>query len=278
MRMKIPKKVTPKKLAANRANAKKSTGPRTDAGKAISRTNACRHGLHATGDFVVPRVDGITQAYLDERRAELQRKYQPVGPEEHHCVDQIAYAMLLSARAIHWESAQIRKASAVDGVPLEEHPLLSHARAELTILLNAMDDIRRHGALAPNTYEDVMSIISKVRGQGTGSSRSPSNPESAPIIVDPPFIQTLENAIDQISKFEATLVEQDKERVRDHYHTKGVLPEKEMNLVIKSENRAQNKLDWALRTLALLQANRKAAEQEEAERALPSSNRAASIQ
>ena len=33
------------KIAANRRNAKRSTGPRTEAGKAISRRNALTHGL-----------------------------------------------------------------------------------------------------------------------------------------------------------------------------------------------------------------------------------------
>ena len=37
-----------RKIAANRRNAKKSTGPRTKAGRATSRHNARRHGL-ATG-------------------------------------------------------------------------------------------------------------------------------------------------------------------------------------------------------------------------------------
>ena len=37
-----------RKIAANRNNAKKSTGPRSDAGRAVSRFNALRHGLAAT--------------------------------------------------------------------------------------------------------------------------------------------------------------------------------------------------------------------------------------
>lgn len=37
-----------RKIAANRKNAKKSTGPRSEAGRATSRHNARRHGL-ATG-------------------------------------------------------------------------------------------------------------------------------------------------------------------------------------------------------------------------------------
>ena len=34
-----------RKIAANRNNAKKSTGPRSNAGRAVSRRNALRHGL-----------------------------------------------------------------------------------------------------------------------------------------------------------------------------------------------------------------------------------------
>jgi hypothetical protein len=36
---------SPKKITANQRNARRSTGPRTDAGKAQSRLNAFRHGL-----------------------------------------------------------------------------------------------------------------------------------------------------------------------------------------------------------------------------------------
>ena len=38
---------TPAQLAANRANAQKSTGSRTAEGKDASRFNALRHGLDA---------------------------------------------------------------------------------------------------------------------------------------------------------------------------------------------------------------------------------------
>jgi hypothetical protein len=36
---------TPKQTTANRANAQKSSGPRTTAGKAVSRFNALKHGI-----------------------------------------------------------------------------------------------------------------------------------------------------------------------------------------------------------------------------------------
>ena len=42
------------RIAANRANARKSTGPKTPEGKAISRANALKHGLCA--NVVVPET------------------------------------------------------------------------------------------------------------------------------------------------------------------------------------------------------------------------------
>jgi hypothetical protein len=42
-----PRKTSSKQQAANRRNAKKSTGPKTQAGKERSRQNALKHGLFA---------------------------------------------------------------------------------------------------------------------------------------------------------------------------------------------------------------------------------------
>jgi hypothetical protein len=43
----LPRPLSEKQLAANRANALKSTGPRTEAGKARSSRNAVRHAMLA---------------------------------------------------------------------------------------------------------------------------------------------------------------------------------------------------------------------------------------
>ena len=48
---------TEQQAAANRRNATKSTGPRTEQGRAIARLNALKHGTLATTP-VVPRVEG----------------------------------------------------------------------------------------------------------------------------------------------------------------------------------------------------------------------------
>jgi len=48
---------TQAQLEANRQNAQKSTGPRTEAGKAKSSQNALTHGLTATGESLLPHEE-----------------------------------------------------------------------------------------------------------------------------------------------------------------------------------------------------------------------------
>lgn len=62
--------VSEKQLEANRLNALKSTGPRTEAGMAISSKNAIKHGLLAS-EVVIPgedpsEFDSFRQALLDD--------------------------------------------------------------------------------------------------------------------------------------------------------------------------------------------------------------------
>ena len=53
------KDTSPNKIEANRRNAKKSTGPRSAAGKAKSSRNAVKHGLLA-GLIVLAAAAGVS--------------------------------------------------------------------------------------------------------------------------------------------------------------------------------------------------------------------------
>jgi hypothetical protein len=87
--------------AANQANARRSTGPKTPAGKGVVRFNALRHGLLAR-DVVLPGEDANTFEDLwNQARADLS----PVGLIEELLVDRVVNAMWRLRRLARAESA-----------------------------------------------------------------------------------------------------------------------------------------------------------------------------
>jgi hypothetical protein len=78
-----------RQMAANRANALRSTGPKTAKGKAAIRLNALRHGLLAR-DVVLPEEDADA---FEELRNQVRASLSPIGPIEEFLIDQIVNAM-----------------------------------------------------------------------------------------------------------------------------------------------------------------------------------------
>lgn len=79
-----------RQVAANRANARKSTGPKTPAGKAVAAGNATRHAI-LQGGLVATRDEdaGALEALRDSFAAELA----PQGPLEAALVERIVGAV-----------------------------------------------------------------------------------------------------------------------------------------------------------------------------------------
>jgi hypothetical protein len=63
-----------KQIAANRANAKRSTGPKTALGKSKSSRNALRHGLSCSlkRDALRPEIENLAQALVVDNGDEEQ--------------------------------------------------------------------------------------------------------------------------------------------------------------------------------------------------------------
>ena len=90
-----------KQITANRDNATKSTGPRTEAGKQVSRRNAFKHGLTAK-TIVVADEDAEKFVAL---RAQLEHDYQPQTALERILTELIAADMLRLLRIPVFEAA-----------------------------------------------------------------------------------------------------------------------------------------------------------------------------
>ena len=78
---------TEKQLAANRANAKKSTGPRTPEGRAKVRCNAVRHGL--SGQILT--LSESERPLFDQLLNELLADFNPANAIERQLVTSIAW-------------------------------------------------------------------------------------------------------------------------------------------------------------------------------------------
>ncbi|MGH7950271.1 MAG: hypothetical protein ACREQF_13680 [Candidatus Binataceae bacterium] len=101
-----PSSLSPRQLIARRANAQKSTGPRTREGKAAVRLNSLKHGFFAR-DVVNAVLDGHDYAagftaMLDA----LVAHYQPDNALERMLVDEIAACCWRIRRLLRYESRE----------------------------------------------------------------------------------------------------------------------------------------------------------------------------
>jgi hypothetical protein len=95
--------LSPRRLAARRANAQKCTGPRTPEGKAVVRLNALKHGFFAS-DVVNPVLDGPARAEeFNSLLDALLEDFQPQSARERLLVDEVAACCWRIRRLLRYE-------------------------------------------------------------------------------------------------------------------------------------------------------------------------------
>jgi hypothetical protein len=92
-------------IEANRANARRSTGPKSNAGKQRSRANAVTHGLTAK-DIVVP---GETPDQFEKLRKGLIDDFAPGTTIEFELIDHLAALLLRRRRPPVVEAALFKR-------------------------------------------------------------------------------------------------------------------------------------------------------------------------
>ena len=100
--------ISPKKLEANRRNAQRSTGPKTEEGKSQSRRNALKHGILASALLITEGQGGEDPTELDELLGALSGDLAPVGRLEEMLVEKIAVCWWRQKRALRCEAGMIR--------------------------------------------------------------------------------------------------------------------------------------------------------------------------
>ena len=99
--------ISEKQLIANRANAQKSTGPKTEQGKETVGHNAVKHGIYSA-DIIInsPRLKEDPAEY-EQLLTSLFEELKPQTLLQEHLVRKIVNSLWRSRRLIAAESAQI---------------------------------------------------------------------------------------------------------------------------------------------------------------------------
>ena len=101
--------VSQKQLIANRQNALKSTGPKTETGKALASRNALKHGLLAS-EVVIDNGEGAeNRQEFETILNDLIGQFQPVGSLEEMMVEKIATSYWRLRRAQRYEVGILRQ-------------------------------------------------------------------------------------------------------------------------------------------------------------------------
>jgi hypothetical protein len=101
--------VSIRKFEANRRNALRSTGPKTERGKRTVARNAIKHGFLAR-EVVITAGDGKESSEeFHDLVEKLHKYYEPVGVVEELLVQTIAHCWWKKARVIRAENGEIRK-------------------------------------------------------------------------------------------------------------------------------------------------------------------------
>jgi hypothetical protein len=162
----LPTALSPRKLAAQRANAMKSTGPRTSEGMAASRLNALKQGFFAR-DVVNPVLDGDARAEeFNSLLDALLEEFQPESARERILIDEVAACCWRIRRILRyecresWRNEESARRYAASATPTETL-LLSMGHDNHRVRRLKAKKLRRSGldAFVLPSYGDVDKIV-----------------------------------------------------------------------------------------------------------------------
>ena len=172
---------TENQFAANCANAQKSTGPKTEAGKAASSQNAAKHNLTSKYLIILP---GQEDAFA-ELESGLRAKLKPAG-----ALEDVIYKRIVECA---WNLERCRKA---------ELDVLKHiACSAADPLVNPdfhdrFDRIHRYARESENSMYKAMRELGKL--QSETQFRSEICPLTTAQAADPEFVAKTPHALSQV--------------------------------------------------------------------------------
>ena len=237
--MRCAKAVTPRKIEANRANANRSTGPRTKRGKRNARFNAVTLGLFAK-HVVIPVCDGDRAERDFESLLEgLHLEFQPVGFYEEWLVLKIAECMWRLRRATRCESGSVREAAIWEGHRTNDQ-FIAGLASKLTALDDAEKQLRDSGTLSQETYGEVASLVEE--------QKCCNEPVKAEIDHEL-FLTRITECRESLDSIYKGLIRIEGDRSVSLLDYNALPPDEEMDRILRYEERMHRQIDWAVQRL-----------------------------
>ena len=147
---------SPAQLAANQRNSRRSSGPRTAEGKAISRRNGLKHGLTGAG-IVLPNED-VEEV---ERRFEtLEAEMRPKSEMARQLVGRVALLTVRLDRSAHQESKALAHRMRQAAAEFDQDRLAEVDRLMAWIAAEPVTNVRRLRRMP----EGVDRLIAAIQG------------------------------------------------------------------------------------------------------------------
>jgi hypothetical protein len=253
--MRCVKTVTPRKIEANRRNAQRSTGPRTERGKSNTRFNAVTLGLFAK-HVVIPMCDGDRpekefQTLLDG----LHQEFHPVGLSEEWLVVKIAACMWRLRRAARCESGSVRQTAIWDNrsrlQSRFEDPSPLELLLEICALNHAEREIRDSGALSQKSYQKVLALVEEKRKciQSEKLVEADFDREE--------FLACITDRKEFLEARHGSICRMEDQQSDARFDYDSLVPEEDMDRILRYEERMHRHLDWATQRLLESQERRK---------------------
>jgi hypothetical protein len=173
---------TPAQIQANRLNSMKSSGPRSNEGKAASRFNALKHGIDAKS-LTIPGED---PAELETLALDYHRQLRPVGPLENFFVETIVksdwdrrrYARI-EARVYRLQLAAV--APGPEGAPLPAVGLdLGEVFLNDALKANALQKLFRRQQAAERSYYRALTELRRAQRERMEEAAHSDGPADDP--------------------------------------------------------------------------------------------------
>lgn len=248
------KAVTPKKLAANRLNSTKSTGPRTEQGKRNSRFNAVTLGLFAK-HIVIPICDDLASHDFQVLLDEIHLEFSPIGMFEEWLVVKIAEGMWRLRRASRCESGAVREAAmpiTLRYVPEDILPFVT----EIGLLAEAQKQINSSGTLTEEVYRHVLPLVEKTRHDAAETEER--NRSFALEGNKQEFLMCISDRKKWLEAHYRSLCRMEDRASDIKFNYEALVPEADMERILRYEERVFRQIDWAINRLLETQERRRA--------------------